>query len=104
MSPQKQSAPISNAKANLDKLKNKVNNVVKPVTKLAAKKTTTTQPAMKQPTQKQIQMEMTEEEKAGGDFDMENDPDKPEDAVQSNIIIEEIEMNGKKQKVIRKTY
>lgn len=47
---------------------------------------------------------MTEEEKAGGEFDMENDPDKPEDAVQSNIIIEEIEMNGKKQKVIRKTY
>lgn len=28
----------------------------------------------------------------------------PEDAVNSNIIIEEIEMNGKKQKVYRKTY
>lgn len=28
----------------------------------------------------------------------------PEDAVNSNIIVEEIEMNGKKQKVYRKTY
>jgi PBP1b-binding outer membrane lipoprotein LpoB len=49
-------------------------------------------------------MDMTEEEKDGGEFDMENDPDKPIDAVQSNVIIEMIEMNGKKQKVIRKTY
>ena len=28
----------------------------------------------------------------------------PPDAVNSNVIIEEIEMNGKKQKVYRKTY
>ena len=28
----------------------------------------------------------------------------PEDAVNTNVIIEEIEMNGKKQKVYRKTY
>lgn len=39
---------------------------------------------------------MTEEEKTNNEFDLENDPDKPEDAVQPNIIIEEIEMNGKK--------
>jgi len=38
------------------------------------------------------------------EFDIENDPDMPEDAVNSNVIIEEIEMNGKKQKVYRKTY
>ena len=38
------------------------------------------------------------------EFNIENDPDMPEDAVNSNIIIEEIEMNGKKQKVYRKTY
>jgi PBP1b-binding outer membrane lipoprotein LpoB len=47
---------------------------------------------------------MTEEEKGNEEFDMENDPDKPIDAVGSNIIVEMIEMNGKKQKVIRKTY
>jgi len=28
----------------------------------------------------------------------------PPDAVNSNVIIEEIEMNGKKQRVYRKTY
>ena len=37
-------------------------------------------------------------------FDVEDDPDMPEDAVNSNIIVEEIEMNGKRQKVYRKTY
>lgn len=47
---------------------------------------------------------MTEEEKNQTEFDIENDPDKPEGAVGSNVIIEEIEMNGKKQKVLRKTY
>jgi len=52
----------------------------------------------------QISLEMTEEEKNQTEFDIENDPDKPEGAVGSNIIIEEIEMNGKKQKVLRKTY
>lgn len=30
------------------------------------------------------------------EFNIENDPDMPEDAVNSNVIIEEIEMNGKK--------
>lgn len=44
------------------------------------------------------------EEEEKKEFDIENDPDKPIDAVHSNIIIEEIEMNGKKQKVYRKTY
>jgi len=38
------------------------------------------------------------------EFDIEADPDMPADAVNSNVIIEEIEMNGKKQKVYRKTY
>ena len=39
-----------------------------------------------------------------GSFNIENDPDRPEDCVNSNVIVEEIEMNGKKQKVYRKTY
>ncbi len=30
------------------------------------------------------------------EFNIDNDPDMPEDAINSNIIIEEIEMNGKK--------
>ncbi len=30
------------------------------------------------------------------EFDIESDPDMPPDAVNSNVIIEEIEMNGKK--------
>jgi predicted RNA methylase len=38
------------------------------------------------------------------EFNIEDDPDMPPDAVNSNVIIEEIEMNGKKQKVYRKTY
>ena len=38
------------------------------------------------------------------EFNIEEDPDMPTDAVNSNVIIEEIEMNGKKQKVYRKTY
>ena len=42
--------------------------------------------------------------KEPGEFNIEEDPDMPVDAVNSNVIIEEIEMNGKKQKVYRKTY
>jgi len=38
------------------------------------------------------------------EFDVMRDPDYPEDALNSNIIVEEIEMNGKKQVVHRKTY
>lgn len=30
------------------------------------------------------------------EFDIDTDPDMPPDAVNSNVIIEEIEMNGKK--------
>jgi hypothetical protein len=30
------------------------------------------------------------------DFDVEMDPDYPVDAIQSNVIVEEIEMNGKR--------
>lgn len=47
---------------------------------------------------------MTEEEKGCEDFDMENDPDKPSDSVQSSVVVETIEMNGKKQKIIKKMY
>lgn len=47
---------------------------------------------------------MTEEEKGSEDFDMENDPDKPSDSVQSSVVVETIEMNGKKQKIIKKMY
>lgn len=43
-------------------------------------------------------------EELEGDYNIEDDPDMPADAVNSNVIIEEIEMNGKKQKVYRKTY
>lgn len=37
-------------------------------------------------------------------FDVMNDPDYPADAVNSNIIVEEIEMNGAIQKIYKKTY
>jgi hypothetical protein len=30
------------------------------------------------------------------DFDVESDPDYPAEAVHSNVIVEEIEMNGKR--------
>ena len=43
-------------------------------------------------------------EAEGDEYNFERDPDMPPDAVNSNVIIEEIEMNGKKQKVYRKTY
>ena len=37
-------------------------------------------------------------------FDVMDDPDYPPEAVNSNIIVEEIEMNGKIQKIYKKTY
>ena len=37
-------------------------------------------------------------------FDVMDDPDYPADAVNSNIIVEEIEMNGHIQKIFKKTY
>ena len=37
-------------------------------------------------------------------FDVMDDPDYPADAVNSNIIVEEIEMNGRVQKIYKKTY
>lgn len=37
-------------------------------------------------------------------FDVLNDPDYPPEAVNSNIIVEEIEMNGRMQRVFKKTY
>ena len=33
-----------------------------------------------------------------------DDPDYPAEAVNSNIIVEEIEMNGRIQKIYKKTY
>ena len=33
-----------------------------------------------------------------------DDPDYPSEAVNSNIIVEEIEMNGRIQKIYKKTY
>ena len=33
-----------------------------------------------------------------------DDPDYPPEAVNSNIIVEEIEMNGRVQKIYKKTY
>lgn len=33
-----------------------------------------------------------------------DDPDYPADAVNSNVIVEEIEMNGAIQKIYKKTY
>ena len=38
------------------------------------------------------------------DFDVMADPDYPVDAVNSNIIVEHIEANGRMQKVYKKTY
>ena len=37
-------------------------------------------------------------------FDVMDDPDYPPEAVNSNIIVEEIEMNGRIQKIFKKTY
>ena len=37
-------------------------------------------------------------------FDLENDPDRPKNAVNHSVIIEEIDINGKIQKVYKKTY
>ena len=49
-------------------------------------------------------MSKSKTEKLEEEYNIEDDPDMPSDAVNSNVIIEEIEMNGKKQKVYRKTY
>ena len=37
-------------------------------------------------------------------FDVMDDPDYPSEAVNSNIIVEQIEVNGCVQKIIKKTY
>lgn len=50
-----------------------------------------------------IQKEETQT-KEGNEFDVMNDPDYPPEAVNSNIIVEEIEMNGRMQRVFKKTY
>jgi len=55
-------------------------------------------------------MEVPSEESKGkkgkgpNQFDVMNDPDYPPEAVNSNIIVEEIEMNGRMQRVYKKTY
>ena len=38
------------------------------------------------------------------DFNVMDDPDYPVEAVNSNVIVEEIEMNGRIQKIFKKTY
>ena len=55
---------------------------------------------------KDRQSDKTEMSKLGPgmDFDVLNDPDYPPEAVNSNIIVEEIEMNGRMQRVFKKTY
>ena len=61
MSPEKKSAPVSNVKANLDKLKKNVNMLAKPVGKIAATlKPKTTATATKTSMQKTISMDMNE--------------------------------------------
>lgn len=37
-------------------------------------------------------------------FNVLDDPDYPVEAVNSNVIVEEIEMNGRIQKIFKKTY
>ena len=37
-------------------------------------------------------------------YRLENDPDKPADAVGTSVVVEEIDINGNIQKVIKKTY
>lgn len=37
-------------------------------------------------------------------FDVMDDPDYPAEAVNSNIIVEQIEINGCVQKIVKKTY
>lgn len=39
-----------------------------------------------------------------GKFDMESDPDRPKGAINSSVIIEEIDINGAIQRVHKKTY
>lgn len=38
------------------------------------------------------------------EFNVMDDPDYPVEAVNSNVIVEEIEMNGRIQKIYKKTY
>jgi len=37
-------------------------------------------------------------------FDMENDPDRPENAINMSVIVEEIDVNGNIQKIQKKVY
>lgn len=39
-----------------------------------------------------------------GRFDLNNDPDRPQDALNCSVVIEEIDINGSIQKVHKKTY
>lgn len=42
-----------------------------------------------------IQNEKNNKENESSQFDIDNDPDWPTDAIKSNVIVEEIEINGK---------
>jgi hypothetical protein len=45
-----------------------------------------------------------ESEQRSLSFNVEEDPDYPATAMNSHIVIEEVEINGKRQRVIRKSY
>ena len=47
---------------------------------------------------------MIPSKKKGLDFNVMDDPDYPAEAVNSNVVVEEIEMNGRIQKIYKKTY
>lgn len=47
---------------------------------------------------------MFEKKKNDLNFDVLDDPDYPPEAVNSNIIVEQIEVNGCIQKITKKTY
>ena len=56
--------------------------------------------------QRPLQHSKTMAPRGGQDlhFDVMEDPDYPVEAVNSNVIVEEIEMNGLMQKIYKKTY
>lgn len=57
-----------------------------------------------EPHQQSEQAERISVDKRAFVFDVEVDPDYPPTAINSHIVVEEIEVNGKKQRIIRKSY
>lgn len=70
----------------------------------AAQKAPLVKKAMKEEVKRPTSGKKLKEISQPEEYNIERDPDMPADAVNSNVIIEEIEMNGRKQKVYRKTY